>query len=132
MMSPTRTPQAPLLRLLLAAALALTPAACADDADNGAADVSEQDTADATEAGDIQGIDLPDGVSSALPNCPGYKDNPNMPVQHHEFCEAFITDDMLASGDTCFIVTDPGTPGCFCQVCALRGGQERCVFEVCK
>jgi len=105
----------------------------------GVADVVEQDLD--VSPGGILALDT--GVTSKE-SCPGYKKNPNFPSSYQEFCECFIGQAEFDSGDKCFIIPQdydttlkdcfPYTPAdkaCFCQICAIQGVEENCVYEYC-
>ena len=68
----------------------------------------------------------------SLESCPGYKANDNFPASYVEFCENAVSPELLATGDTCFLVLEPENAGCFCKICALKGAVIQCVSEQCK
>ena len=64
-------------------------------------------------------------------SCPGYKSHDNFPEAYEEFCQQMVTQDLLATGDTCFFAPAPEEAGCFCKICALKGPTVQCVSEEC-
>ena len=71
---------------------------------------------------------VPEQSSAA---CPGYKAHDNFPAEYEDFCQQMVTQDLLATGDTCFFAPAPEEAGCFCKICAKKGPTVQCVSEEC-
>ena len=83
----------------------------------------------------FQDVEAPGEIAlppeKSLKSCPGYKKNDSWPESYQEFCQEFLTPELLETGNGCFYVPDTGTAGCFCKICALQGVEINCVKELC-
>jgi len=86
----------------------------------------------ACDDGGPNGEDQESIFEGSLASCPGYKANDNFPASYAAFCENSVSPELLATGDTCFLVSEPESAGCFCKICALKGAIIQCVSEQCK